>query len=102
MADDSTQSLTDDQMKADYRTDPGFLPSILKEFADLEGRLDNAGDVDEITVPVASLNRMRMGMRAIVKAQTELGFLGFGDNDHGDRGSNCDYNPFIQINTGDF
>jgi hypothetical protein len=102
MSDDATRSLTDDQIKADYRNDPGYLPSVLKEFADLEDRMAKAGGVDEIMVPVASLNRMRMGMRAIVKSQTELGFLGFGDNDHGDRGANCDYNPFIRINTGDF
>lgn len=99
----SEHSLSDEQMRADYRTDPNFLRDVMQEVRDLEFRLEKSDGRQEISVPVASLNRMRMGIRALYKAQTEFGSLGlFGDgNNHGDRGSNCDYNPFGGINFGD-
>jgi hypothetical protein len=94
-------SLSDEQIKADYRTDPDFLPRLMREMAALETRIGDAGDSEETSVPVESLRTMRMGMLAMVKSQTEFA-AGFGfDADRGDRGPNCDYNPFIRVNTGD-
>jgi hypothetical protein len=102
MSDSTEHSLSDDQVKTDYRTDPDFLPEVLREFVALENRITDTDGAEEIMVPVKTLHMVRMGMRAMIKTQTELGALGFGfDNDHGDRGASCDYNPFAGINTGD-
>ncbi|TDW91130.1 hypothetical protein EV647_4701 [Kribbella sp. VKM Ac-2566] len=42
----------------------------------------------------------------MIKSQGDLfgrGSVGIsGDNDTGDRGANCDYNPFNKVNFGDF
>jgi hypothetical protein len=96
---DEPNSLSDDQINADYRDDPSFLPNLVKEMTTLDDRIKDAGEGEEVSVPVESLRAMRMGMNAIVKAQTE--FAGFGDHDRGNRGANCDYNPFNKIDIGD-
>lgn len=104
MASDTNNSLTDDQMRVDFRSDPTYLVGVIREMVELEARLKDRGDDEEITVPVATMNRMVMGMRGLVKIQTEIGppMALFGDgNNRGDRGANCDYNPFGGVNFGD-
>lgn len=110
MSDEEPRSLTDDQIKADYRTDPNFLPAIMREVEALDDKL--AGDDDDITISKESLRTIQMGMRALAKTQSEMVMMNvkmktaesglFGDSDHGDRGANCDYNPFNRVNTGDW
>lgn len=103
MENDKNSSLTDDQMHVDFRSDPSYMVAVIRDMVDMEGRLKGRGDDEEVTVPVATMNRMLMGIRGLVKVQTELGSVGlFGDgNNRGDRGANCDYNPFSGINFGD-
>lgn len=108
MASDTNNPLTEDQMQVDFRSDPTYMSGALREMLDLEARLKDRGDDEEMTVPVATMNRMVMAMRALIKTQTEFGnfgtgpgaFLGDGKN-RGDRGANCDYNPFNKVNFGD-
>jgi hypothetical protein len=95
MPDEKHYSLSDDQIKTDYRTDPSFLPIVMREVEALEGRLKNVADGEQVSVPVESLRTMQMGMLAMAKNQTELARAFEGS--HGDRGSNCDYNPFKKI-----
>jgi len=98
MSDEKPYSLSDDQIKTDYRTDPDFLPIVMREVEALESRLKDVPDGEQVSVPVESLRTMQMGMLAMAKNQTELargfGFAGGG----GDHGANCDYNPFKGIN----
>lgn len=108
MPDEGQYSLSDDEIKsADFRTDPSFLPSVMKAAVAIEQRM-NETEADEIAVPRGELERLRVGVLALIKVQTEFSFkpqtgdedFGWDDN-HGDRGSGCDYNPFGGINTGD-
>jgi hypothetical protein len=96
MSDEKSFSLSDDQIKTDYRTDPDFLPIVMREVEALGGRLEGVPDGEQVAVPVESLRTMRMGMLAMAKNQTELvqGFAGATR----DRGANCDYNPLKGIN----
>lgn len=110
MASDTNNSLTEDQMQVDFRSDPTYILGALREVVDLEARLKDRGDDEEITVPVATMNRMAVAMHALVKIQTEFGrglfgggnqaFLGDRTN-RGDRGASCDYNPFSKVDFGD-
>jgi hypothetical protein len=113
MPEEGQQSLSDEQIKTDYRTDPYFFGNVLKEVVAFQQRLRDAGDSEHVTVPAKSLRDLTMGTLALIKLQTEFSIkplvteaaatpssFGF-DNDHGDRGAHCDYNPFIGINTGD-
>src|SRR5919108_3258873 len=101
MADEEQRSLTDDEIKSDYRTNPDLLRDALRHADALEQYIRDAGDRDRVEVPVESLQSMRRGVLVLAKSQTELGFLGFGDNDRGDRGPRCDYKPFIKVDIGD-
>lgn len=105
MADAPDRSLTDEQMRTDYRTERAFLPNIFRELAAVEKQLSEKDvNSDEITLSARSASMLCMGIRSFAKNQTELGgMLGlFGDGfNTGDRGANCDYNPFNRVNFGD-
>jgi hypothetical protein len=102
MADEEQYSLSDDEIKSDYRTNPEPLREAFRHVGEIEERIRDAGDGDSIEVPVEALRRISMGMRIMAKSQSELSVVGQAGGDHGDRGANCDYNPFNVVNTGDF
>jgi hypothetical protein len=99
MPDGSERSLTDEQITSDYdyRTDKTFVPNLLRQLSALESRLEAAKGGREMTMSVEDFQSLSMGIRAMLKAQTELGGLSE-LSAGGDRGPGCDYNPFKGIN----
>ena len=95
MADGGERSLTDEDVTSDYRTDTQYIGNLLRQLSSLETRVTDAKGSDQVTMPVEELNSLTMGMRAMVKNQTDLG--GVREASNGDRGRHCDYNPFNKI-----
>lgn len=95
MADEEQYSLSDDEIKSDYRTNPEPLREAFRHLGELEERMGERDDGETIEVPVATLRRVSMGLRIMAKSSTE--FMGAREGGGGNRGSGCDYNPFKKI-----
>jgi hypothetical protein len=97
-------TLSEDQIRDYVTTNDDHFRQVLVRTEKLVD--DNAGqdDAEQITIRAASLREMQMTMASMYKTLRDSvldeEFLAAG-GDRGDRGSNCDYNPFNRINHGD-
>ena len=93
-------SLADSQIQSSYQRNSKYLGEAMREATSLLADKSEAKDTDQVYVSVASLRTLARGLIATNKMIAEAPSGGRRANT-GDRGTNCDYNPFNKVDFGD-
>ncbi|GEL20895.1 hypothetical protein [Pseudonocardia asaccharolytica] len=98
MSEGERYSLRDADIGDYLRTNSNFFRDAMSHADSLMERTKDAADSDEVAVPVESLRMMRQAMVAMSKTINDTTLPVEESLFNGDKGANCDYNPFRKIN----
>lgn len=96
--DSATYSLGAGDLASYVRTNRTFFEQAMDEAARLTERTKDLDEDAEVTIPTASLRMMRQAMVAMNKMAHDSSVDSENALWNGDKGANCDYNPFKKVN----